>query len=155
MKRLIVDASVAIKWVVDEVDSAVAVALLDRFPMAAPDLLVAECANILWKKARRGELSADEAVTAARILQHADLEILPTRHLMDQATQLAIDLDHAAYDCVYLVLAMHNGWQLVTADDQLRRKLAQTSSAGNRKTLAISLQQAMSSRSRSLRRRNS
>ena len=137
------DASVTIKWVVDEVDSAAAAALLDRFPMAAPDLLVAECANILWKKARRGELSADEAITAARILQHADLEILPTRHLMDQATQLAIDLDHAAYDCVYLVLAMHSGWQLVTADDHLRRKLAQASIAGNRKTIAISLQQAI------------
>jgi predicted nucleic acid-binding protein len=32
----------------------------------APDLLVAECANILWKKAQRGELSHEEADLAAR-----------------------------------------------------------------------------------------
>ena len=142
MIRIVIDASVAIKWVVDEADSDVAVEVLESCSLASPDLLIAECANILWKKVRRGELRADEAITAAEILQQGDIEILPTRHLMDVATRLAIDLDHAAYDCIYLMLAMGNGWPFVTADDRLRRKLAQ--SAGDRFSgHVLSMQQAV------------
>jgi len=54
---LIVDASIALKWGVDEVGTPEALALKRTHRLAAPDLLVAECANILWKKVRRGELS--------------------------------------------------------------------------------------------------
>ena len=56
MTTWIVDASVAIKWVVDEPGTEHAL-LLRRDSLAAPDLLVPECANILWKKVRRKELS--------------------------------------------------------------------------------------------------
>lgn len=49
MTRLVVDASVAVKWVVTEDGTAEAVSLLS-IPMSAPDLLIAECANILWKE---------------------------------------------------------------------------------------------------------
>ena len=125
MKRYVIDASVAIKWVVGEADSATAVEILENCSLASPDLLVAECANILWKKARLGELSVDEAIMAADLLQHSDIEILPTRHLLEAATRLAIRLDHAAYDCIYLVLAQEIGCPFVTADERLRCKLAQ------------------------------
>ena len=125
MNRFVVDASVAIKWVVSEIDSDSAIDILEKFSLVSPDLLIAECANILWKKARLGELSADEAMMAAELLQHSDIEILPTRHLLEVATRLAIRLDHAAYDCVYLVLALELGCPFITADDRLRRKLAQ------------------------------
>jgi predicted nucleic acid-binding protein len=50
---LVVDASLAIKWFIDEPDSAEALAVL-RHPISAPDLLAPECANILWKKVGRG-----------------------------------------------------------------------------------------------------
>jgi len=49
MKRSSKQSSVAIKWFVDEPDSAKAAGLL-RHPLSAPDLLAPECANILWKK---------------------------------------------------------------------------------------------------------
>lgn len=130
MNSVVIDASVAIKWVVDEADSDAAVTVLESRSLLSPDLLIAECANILWKKVRRRELTADEAIVAARTLQQADIDILPTRHLMDVATRLAIDLNHAAYDCIYLALAMEHGCPLVTADDRLRRKLAQFAGGG-------------------------
>lgn len=58
METLVVDASIAIKWVVEEEGTGIAVDLRSRFRFVAPELLVPECANILWKKVQRGELTA-------------------------------------------------------------------------------------------------
>lgn len=127
MSRFVVDASVAVKWVVEESGSAEALELLERHPLSSPDLLIAECANILWKKVKRSELDQDEAIMAARLIQMSDVEILPTRALMERALQLAVEFDHAAYDCIYLSLALENDWSFVTADERLVRKLEQAS----------------------------
>ena len=64
MTDLVIDASVAMKWVIDEPGTQQALALR-RHRLFAPDLLVAECADVLWKKVRRNELSAEEAQLAA------------------------------------------------------------------------------------------
>ena len=122
---LVVDASVAIKWVVAEQDSGDADALLDGRRLAAPDLLMAECANVLWRKVKRGELTATEAEVAARLLEQCDVELMPMRGLLRPATELAIRAVHPAYDCIYLSLAAANGWTFVTADESLVRKIRQ------------------------------
>jgi predicted nucleic acid-binding protein len=85
-------------------------------------LLVPECANVLWKKARRNELTANEARLAARLLQRADVELAPMRALLEPATELAIVMDHPAYDCTYLALAESLSCDLVTADYKLSAK---------------------------------
>ena len=54
-----------------------------REVIVAPELLTAECANILWKKCQRDELSKDEAFLAAQLFQAADIEFLPTRLLLE------------------------------------------------------------------------
>ncbi len=123
MKTLVIDASIAVKWVVEEEGSEEAVRLLGRSRLIAPELLVAECANILWKKVQRDELSSEEALLAARLLQSADLELTSTRSLMERVTQIAIELDHPAYDCIYLALAAERDCLFVTADERLLRKL--------------------------------
>ena len=66
MTTWVIDASVAIKWVVDEPGTEQAL-LLRRHHLVAPDLLVPECANILWKKIRRGELSEAQACREHRL----------------------------------------------------------------------------------------
>lgn len=129
MNRFVIDASIAIKWVVHEEDSLNALAILQNFSLAAPDLLIAECSNILWKKVKRAELTTDEAIMAAHLIQRADVELLPMRRLMDGATRLAIALDHAAYDCIYLALAIERAWPFVTADERFRRKLGEVADA--------------------------
>jgi predicted nucleic acid-binding protein len=121
MTDLVIDASVAIKWVIDEHGTREALALRSH-RLFAPDLWVAECANVLWKKMRRNELSADEARLAARLLQRADVELAPMRSLLEPATALAIALDHPAYDCIYLALAESLSCDLVTADQRLSQK---------------------------------
>lgn len=125
MNTLVIDASIAIKWVVEEDGTAEALTLRRRAKLIAPELLAAECANILWKKVQRDELSKDEAFLAARLLQAADIEFLPTRSLLETATRTAIELDHPAYDCLYLALAAERDCRFVTADERFLRKLGE------------------------------
>jgi predicted nucleic acid-binding protein len=122
VSTFVIDASLAIKWVIDEPGTREALSLR-RHRLLAPDLLVAECANILWKKVRRKELSEDEAVLAARLLARADVEFAPMRALLEPATRLALALDHPAYDCTYLALAQLRGCDFVTADEALAQKM--------------------------------
>ncbi len=128
MIHFVIDASVAIKWLVEEQGTDEALRLLEKAKLSAPDLLIAECANILWKKVRRDEFSKDEARIAAGLLEQADIEILPTRHLLASATSLAIELDHPAYDCIYLALAIERDWQFATADERFQRKVREEQS---------------------------
>ena len=123
MNTLVIDASIAIKWVVEEDGTPHALALRQKAKLIAPDLLVPECANILWKKVQRNELVREEALFAARLLQGADVELLPMRSLFEAATRMSIEVDHPAYDCIYLALAIERSCQFVTADERLLRKL--------------------------------
>jgi predicted nucleic acid-binding protein len=125
MNTLVIDASIAVKWVVEEEGTPQALILRQRARLIAPELLVAECANVLWKKVRRDELAKEEALLAARLLQAAEIELLPTRSLLAAATRIAIELDHPAYDCLYLALAVESDCQFVTADQRFLRKLGQ------------------------------
>jgi predicted nucleic acid-binding protein len=102
-----------------------ALLLLRRAKLIAPELLAPECANILWKKIQRRELSKDEAFLVARLLQAGEIEILPTRSFLEAATRLAVELDHPAYDCVYLALAVERDCRFVTADERFVRKISQ------------------------------
>jgi len=129
LKSVVIDASVAIKWVIEEDGTRDALAVLKGAALKAPDLLLAEFANILWKKVERNELLTDEAIMAARLIQQVDMEIFATRGLLEEATRLAIALNHPAYDCIYLSLALQNGWPFITADTRLLRKLAQPDAA--------------------------
>jgi len=114
----VVDASVAVKWVVAEPDSGAAF-LLAGATLHAPDLWVSECANVLWKKVLRGDLSAEEAEAAAMALQAAEVRLVATRPLLAEIVALAAGLRHPAYDCAYLVVARRLGCPLVTADRRL------------------------------------
>jgi predicted nucleic acid-binding protein len=125
VKTLVIDASIAVKWVVEEQGTPEALGVRQRAKLIAPELLVAECANILWKKVQRGELLKEEALLAARLLQGAEIELLPTRSSLEAATRLAIELGHPAYDCLYLALAIEHDCRFVTADERFLRKLGQ------------------------------
>jgi predicted nucleic acid-binding protein len=125
VNTLVIDASIAVKWVVEEDGTSEALTLRLRAKLIAPELLAAECANILWKKVQRDELSKDQAFLAARVLQAADIEFLPTRSLLEAATRIAVELDHPAYDCIYLALAAERDCRFVTADERFVRKLGE------------------------------
>ena len=123
--RMVVDASVAIKWVTDEPGSDDAARLLER-QLVAPDLLGIEFANALWKKVRRGELAAEVAELAVKALMRAPIEFVETRPHLDTALSLAVELDHSAYDGVYLAVAEAEAVPLVTADRRFAMRLRRT-----------------------------
>jgi predicted nucleic acid-binding protein len=139
MTVYVVDASVAVKWVVDEPGTAQALLLLADHKTIAPDLILAECANIFWKKVRRRELSPAEARFAALMIEASDLQLREMLPFWISAVELAAQLDHPAYDCMYLALALREGLQFVTADESLIRKLQQNADPKMR-SLALSLQ---------------
>jgi len=118
MSGYVVDASVAVKWLVSEKFSAEAAALLDgRATLIAPDLLFAEATNALWALSRRGDIRREDFADAADALRAAPVAVPhPMRRLAASAARLAIDLGHPAYDCFYLAFAIQEQYPVVTAD---------------------------------------
>ncbi len=140
MTRFVVDASVAIKWVVEEPETDGALQLWRTSELLAPNLLVAEASNILWKAVGRGELTAEVALLAVDTLLASEITLTPMETLMKRATDLAISFDHPAYDCFYLALAEVEGCPLVTADLRLARKVA---ARGDVTPLVVSIGEAV------------
>jgi predicted nucleic acid-binding protein len=118
MSGYLVDASVAVKWLVSEDFSAEAATLLDgRATLIAPDLLFAEATNALWALSRRGDIGKEDFAEAVDALKAAPVAVPhPMRRLAASATRLAIDLGHPAYDCFTLALAIQEQYPVVTAD---------------------------------------
>ena len=117
----IVDASVALKWVIEEDGSDVARDLIVHDALAAPDLLFIECANVLWTKARRSQLSADVARAAFAAIEAMPIRSIPTRLHAAAAQAIAFDLGQTAYDSLYLAAAVAERATLVTADEAFVR----------------------------------
>ena len=132
IEAAIIDASVAAKWVVEEPGSDRARQLAGA-TLEAPDLLLAECANILWKKTRLGDLSRRDASECLALLLRSPVTLADSRGLVGLALQLSFELNHPVYDCVYLALAVRRSVPLVTADERL------VSAARRQRKLAISV----------------
>jgi predicted nucleic acid-binding protein len=119
MKKLIVDASVAIKWFVPEIHSEAAARLLDpRFILFAPDLIGPELGNTVWKKVRRREITTEEATEILNVFPSMGVEIYPSSVLLTSAFELAVALDRTVYDSLYLALAVAQDGALITADQR-------------------------------------
>jgi predicted nucleic acid-binding protein len=92
---LIVDASVAIKWFIDEPGSDVARRLWrDEPKLLAPDLIVPEVCNAAWRKVQLRQSDRRQATAIAARLRHGVLDLRPTAPLALRAMEIALDLDH-------------------------------------------------------------
>jgi predicted nucleic acid-binding protein len=125
---VVVDASVAIKWVLNERGTAAALELRAEV-LIAPSLWLAEAANALWKHVRLGELDVEEALTRMRDLAAAPVAAFPVEPHVERSLELAAQLQHPVYDCFYLVLALQHDTYVVTDDRRFVR-------AANRPDLA-------------------
>ncbi|HTK36723.1 MAG TPA: type II toxin-antitoxin system VapC family toxin [Caulobacteraceae bacterium] len=117
---LVPDASVALKWIFEEVGSDRARALADQ-PLVAPDFLLLECANVLAIQVRRGLILPDTARNALRELHDGPIRFLPSGPFIQDAHALGVRLGHGAYDCLYLAVAIAERAVMVTADERFVR----------------------------------
>lgn len=137
MNELVVDASVAIKWFIPEVESEAAVQLLHSgVAFVAPDLIGPEIANTVWKKVRRAEITSDEATTILAAFERLEIAIYPSAVLLPSALELAIDLDRTVYDSLYVALAIARDCAVVTADRKFVAALSGSPFAGRVRLLA-------------------
>lgn len=118
---LVVDASVALKWVLPEEGRDRALGLLTEDELIAPDLLHVECANALTMRVRRGLISPVDASDALHVILNAPVLIRTSASLVSKAHDLSIELQSTAYDSLYLALAVAEGAVLVTADEKFAR----------------------------------
>ena len=136
---IVVDASVACKWFVAEPGSAAAEGLLSmNRAVVAPDLVIPEVCNALWRKSATGEISATQLSAAVDDMAGFYDELVPTMALAAQATNIAAAMGHPVYDCFYVALAERLGSRLVTADKELIKRLSRT----NWSSLAVNLEDA-------------
>jgi predicted nucleic acid-binding protein len=116
---LVVDASVGLKWVLREQDSALAeaVALIEP-DLLIPDFWLNEATNVLWLQVRRKLLTPEEAREGLALLR-AQIEPTPTAGmaLHELALDIGIAVNHSTYDTLYLAFAIAMGASAVVAAD--------------------------------------
>ena len=125
MRAIVVDASVAVQWLVDEEFSTQAAQLLfGGTRLIAPGLIFAEVANALWKMQRRREFEVEQMKRAMNTFRFSAI-LIPTsmQELSASAIKIAAEIDHAVYDCYYLALALRKYCRVVTADRRFLNKI--------------------------------
>jgi predicted nucleic acid-binding protein len=124
---LVIDASVAAKWLVNEALSDKALSLLDpQNDLIAPDLLLPEVGNVLWKKTRSGELPSEMALERFDALVNMGVKVVAANALSRRALEIAAEIGRTVYDSLYLALAEVSDCRLVTADARLVNALQNT-----------------------------
>jgi predicted nucleic acid-binding protein len=118
-RPLVVDASIAIKWVLAESDSDLAHQIVS-WSLIAPDLLLIQCANTIWRHVELGEVAPCQVSEIWAVLRAMPVEIVASNELVERALDLAVTLKHPVYDCLYLALALDRGARVVSADRRFR-----------------------------------
>jgi predicted nucleic acid-binding protein len=116
---LVVDASIAVKWVLAGSDSDLAHQIAS-YPLIAPDLLLIECGNTIWRHVELGEVDPGQVPEIWAILRAMPVELVASDELVERALELAVMLKHPIYDCLYLALALDRGARVVSADRRFR-----------------------------------
>ncbi len=132
MKRLVLDASVAIKWAMPLAQEPLideSLRLAKRYvngevEFIVPDIFWAELANVLWKGARQRRWRQDEAEAVAAEMKARDFATVSSFLLMPEALRIALAYDRSVYDALYVALALQAKTELITADERLANALA-------------------------------
>jgi predicted nucleic acid-binding protein len=124
----VLDSSVDLKWVLPEPDSGRATRLRDEYNasihhLATPDIFTTEIANGLVVAQRQGRIQIGESITFFHDIIRNAPAIHSTLPLLPRAIEISLSTRQAVYDCIYVALAEILGYEMVSADDQLVRKL--------------------------------
>lgn len=127
--RVVIDASVAVKWVIPgEPWEAEARTLEEKIASReteayAPQLLLYEVASVILKSISTGALKLDDGIQALKALGHLGLNIQTTSwNDLTEILRIAYTTELTIYDSTYLYLSKKMNAQLITADKQLKQK---------------------------------
>jgi predicted nucleic acid-binding protein len=116
----VLDASAAVRLILaDPAAADLAERVGGAALVLAPELMLTELANTLWKLQRAdrlNDLDPQEMLAEARELVD---RLEPDRHLQAEALALACHLNHPVYDCLYLALARREAASLISSDRRL------------------------------------
>lgn len=124
---IVVDTSVAIKWVVTEEYTDNAQALLDDYqrrndPILVPSLFLYEAPNVLYGFVREGALTMKGCLQAIRDLARLVQPLSPDARMMIRAITIAHALGtKETYDAHFLALAQRTQSVFWTADERFCR----------------------------------
>ena len=127
---VVVDASVAVKWLVREAYSDRAVMLSRSWVsqgvrIIAPYLMAVEISNAMYRKVRQRQIDLDSARRLVDNLIGSGLILWEPKGLHSRAMELAAQLRQSAvYDTHYLALAEIMDCDLWTADERFFRAAA-------------------------------
>ncbi len=114
--RVTVDASIVVKWFVAEPLYKEARLLLDRrIHLHAPDFVLVEFTNTIWKKVRRKEIPDPTPYLEELAVLPEIVALQPSSSLIERAAQIAVEIDHPVYDCLYLACAEATDSTVITA----------------------------------------
>lgn len=130
---IVVDASLAAKWILWEDQSAEALHFLKAFQseLCAPDLILVEVAGAVTRIARMANIADDDSERLLTWwfgdfgLAAVDLR-RPSRDIVREAARISIALSHPIQDCLYLAMAADLDADLVTCDGKFHRKAVDT-----------------------------
>lgn len=118
--NFVIDASIAAKWFFPEPGSDLAGRLLETdWPLYAPDLIVPEVTNVLWKRWQEDDLAEDYARQIATALPLILQRLVAGAELAEPAWQWSRALAHPSYDCFYIACAQHVDGRMITLDARL------------------------------------
>lgn len=129
--KLVLDASVTLKWVLQEAGSQAAAGLISN-TLLAPEFLRLECANVLAQYERSGKLTAAEVTAGLATIDKAGIVHTADRVLIGAARRLAVELRRSVYDSLYLALALDESAVLVTADGRFAAAVEAVPAYANR-----------------------
>jgi predicted nucleic acid-binding protein len=121
---LVLDASLALAWVLPDEGSGRAVSVLSRVAeqgAIVPEVWPLEVANVLVVAVRRGRLGRVDVQRAVQALLALPIEVDQEthRHALGAVLDLAIAQELSAYDAAYLELARRRGLPVATLDARL------------------------------------
>jgi predicted nucleic acid-binding protein len=122
---LVIDANIAVGWSLESPNSPNCIRILrETEAVTAPDLIIAEVANAFYQQLKNGAANKDRIVDGLELLPRWFAELVPSATLRGRAFDLALELQHPAYDCFYLALALLRDVRFVTSDAHFQRKAA-------------------------------
>ncbi len=127
--KYVIDASVAVCWVIPRPLTPKAVQLRDEYQrqiheLLAPTVFLDEVAGALTKAERQKDISIGQAAALYAQVMNDPPALIAHTHLIRRAIDMSSRTRSGYYDCLYLALAEHEGCQLITADQKSVKNLA-------------------------------